>query len=73
MSTIKDTIIDLCYLNYSDEQIADYLIQNKISADHSRDSIILLIKDAVKEHSEELEADAYLSSMECYYDNYCEY
>ena len=73
MSTIKDTIIDLCYLNYSDEQITDYLILNKISNEQDRNSIFLLVKDTVKEHQDELDADAYLGSIECYYDNYCEY
>ena len=73
MDTIKDTIIDLCYLNYSDEQIADYLILNKISNEQDRNSIIVLVKDTVKEHQDELDADAYLGSIECYYDNYCEF
>ena len=72
MNTLQDKIIDLCYLNYSVDQIANYLISEKNDS-LDRQELIDLIEKTIKSHSEELEADAYLSSMECYYDNYCEY
>ncbi len=31
------------------------------------------VENILEEIHQELEADAYLSSLECYYDNYCEY
>ena len=73
MNTIKDTIVDLCYLNYSNDQIVDYLILNQLTTNQDKESFIEIINEVVKEHQEELEADSYLGSLECYYDNYCEY
>lgn len=72
MNTLQDKIIDLLYLNYSVDQIADYLLTND-SVNQDRKELVDLIEKTFKSHSEELEADAYLSSIECYYDNYCEY
>ena len=65
MNIIKDTIIDLCYLNYKTDQIVDYLILNKLNSDQNKETLIELINDVTKEHREELEADAYLGSLEC--------
>lgn len=72
MNTIKDTIVDLCYLNYTTEQIVNYLVFNKVS-NQDKTELYELVSKTIKEHQEELDADAYLGSLECYYDNYCEY
>ena len=79
MNTIQDQIIDLFYLNNSIEQIADLLLKEQDlfmisdSTSQVRVELIKFIEKTLKNHQDELEADAYLSSMECYYDNYCEY
>jgi len=77
MSNIQDRIIELFYLNFSVDQIAESLMTVKdtfkISNDQTKPKLVDFIEKTLKEYREELEADAYLSSLDCYYDNYCEY
>lgn len=71
MNSIQSTIIDLFYLNYSVDQIAEYLKNNNSIEKNS--NLEKIIEKTLKDFEEEMEADAYLSSIECYYDNFCEY
>lgn len=71
MNSIQSTIIDLFYLNYSVDQIAEYLKNNNSIEKNS--NLEKIIEKTLKDFEEEMEADAYLSSIECYYDNFCEF
>lgn len=69
--TLDNIIYDLNNQNLSITQIANHLIDTGEIC-MNQEEVEKLVEDKLKELQQEIEADAYLSSMDCYYDNYCE-
>lgn len=72
MGKITTIILDLYNDGKSIKEIANFLLtfhKNEISV-HNQSDLELSVSSTLRELEDEFEADAYLSSMDCYYENY---
>lgn len=66
---IEFKIYELFESGLSIDEIVDSLTEVQLN----KIELKKLVHTFLSHMKSELEADAYLSSLECYYDNYCEY
>ena len=67
----QSIIYDLFNSNQTVSEIAQHLISNNLVEFNDITLAEQFVEKNLQEIKEEIEADAYLSSMDCYYDNFC--